>query len=60
VPVSVHARGDQGVHVDHPPALADLEHQRVRSDERVGALIQRPGAELGDLGVELGGHHADL
>ena len=28
---------DQGVHVDHPPGFTDLEHQRVGSDERVGA-----------------------
>src|SRR4051812_24852093 len=54
VPVSVHPGREQGVHVDYSPALADLEHQGVRGDKRVGALVQRPGSEIGDLGVELG------
>ena len=53
VPVGVDPGRDQGVHVDHPAALADLQHQRVRGDERVRAGIERAGAELADLGVEL-------
>lgn len=60
MPVGVHTRGEQGVHVDHPPALTDLEHQGVRGDERVGALIERAGPELLDLGVQLLGHGRDL
>jgi hypothetical protein len=60
VPVGVHPGGDQGVHVDHPAALTNLKHQGVRGDERVRALVERPPAELPDLGVELGGHHRDL
>ena len=43
---------DQGVHVDHPPALADLEHQGVGGHERVRAGVQGPGAEGFDGGVE--------
>jgi hypothetical protein len=43
-----------------PPALADLEHQRVRGEERVGDLIEWAGTEVGDLGVEFGGHGRDL
>ena len=53
VPVGVHAGREQGVHVDDPAALADLQHQRVRGDERVRAGVQRPGAERLDLLVEL-------
>ena len=46
MPIAVHPGRDQGVHVDHPAALADLEHQRVRRDERVRAGVQRPRPEL--------------
>jgi hypothetical protein len=60
VPVGVDAGGEQRVYVDHPAALADLEHQRVGGQERVRPLVQRPGAERLDLLVELGGHHRDL
>jgi hypothetical protein len=60
VSIGVHARGNQGVHVHHPPALTHLEHQGVRGHKGVGAGIERAAAELRDLGVELGGHHADL
>jgi hypothetical protein len=41
VPISVHPGRDQRMHIDHPPALADLEHQGVRGDEGVRALIER-------------------
>lgn len=60
VSVGVHSRGDQGVDVDHPPALADLERQGVRRDERVRANVQRPGPERRHRGVEIGGHPRDL
>jgi hypothetical protein len=35
VPVGVHRGGDQGLHVDHPPALAHLDRERVDPAERV-------------------------
>jgi len=56
MPVGVHAGGDQGVHVDHPPVLADLHPQRINPAERVRPGIQRPVAERGDLGIEMAGH----
>jgi hypothetical protein len=49
VPVAVHAGRHQGVHVDHPTALADLEHQRVCGEERVRAGVQQAGPERLDL-----------
>jgi len=60
VPVAVHPGRHQGVHVHHPAALADLQHQRVGGHERVRALIQRPGPKRLHLLVQLPGHHADL
>jgi len=60
VPVPVHPRGEQRVHVHHPAALADLQDQRVRRDERVRADVQRPGPERLYLGVQIPGHLADL
>ena len=48
VPVGVHAGREQGVHVDDAAALADLQHQRVRGDERVRPGVQRPGPEVLD------------
>jgi hypothetical protein len=51
---------DQRVHVDDTALLADLEHQRVRGDERVRPGIQGPAAERLDRGVELLGHHRHL
>ena len=38
---------DQGVHVDDPSVLADLEHQGVGSHERVWASILATGTPLG-------------
>ena len=35
VPISIHPRREQGMDVHDPAALADLQHQRIRSDERV-------------------------
>jgi hypothetical protein len=58
--VAVHPGCDQQMHQHHPAALADLHGQRIRGQERVGALVQRPGAEVGDLLIQLAGHHADL
>jgi hypothetical protein len=52
--------GEQSVHVGHPPALTDLEHQGVSGDERVGLGVERAGPEVRDLGVELLGHDRDL
>ena len=60
VPVGVHARGEQGVDVHHAAALADLQHQRVRGDERVGPGVQRPGPERLHLLIQIPGHLADL
>jgi len=57
VPIGVDPGRDQGVHVDHPPALTDLQHERVGGDERVRALVERAGPELRHGGVEFGGHH---
>jgi hypothetical protein len=37
VPVCVHPGRQQRVHVDHPAALADLQHQRIGGRERVRA-----------------------
>jgi collagen type II alpha len=48
------------VHADHPAALADLEHQGVGGDEGVRPLVEGAVAEVGDLGVEVLGHLADL
>ncbi len=42
VPVAVDTGREQGVHVNHPPALTDLEHQRVRGYERVRAMNPIP------------------
>ena len=42
MPVGVDPGGHQGVHVDHPAALADLEHQGVGGHERVGPGVQGP------------------
>jgi hypothetical protein len=60
VPVGVHPDREQGMDVDHPPGLSDLQHQGVSGQERVRALIQRPGAERLHLGVQVFGHDADL
>jgi hypothetical protein len=49
VPVGVHAGGQQGVHVDDPTTLADLEHEGVGGQERVGAGVQGPVPEVCDL-----------
>src|SRR6201988_1799428 len=48
------------MHVDHPPRLADLEHQGVGGHERVWAGSQRPGPKRLDGGVEFLGHHRHL
>jgi hypothetical protein len=56
VPVGVHSDREQGVHVDHPSAFADLEHERIGRDEGVGTLVEWAVVELGHGGVELGGH----
>ena len=60
MPVGVDPGRGQHVHVDHPAPLADLHRQPVRRHERVRAGVQRPAAEVGDLLVQLAGHHADL
>ena len=58
--VGVDPGAQQGVHVHDPAALADLEHQGISGQEGVGAGVEWAGAEVGDLGVELGGHDRDL
>ena len=60
VPVAVDPGGQQGVHVDHPAAFVDLQHQRVGGHERVGTLVQPTGAERLDLAVKVAGHLRDL
>jgi collagen type II alpha len=60
VPVGVDPGRDQRVHVHHPPGLAHLHRERVHPHERVRPLIQGALAERADLGVEVGGHLADL
>ncbi len=60
MPIGVDASGHQGVHPHHPAALADLEHQGVGGNERLGAGVQRPVTELGDLLIEVAGHLRDL
>ena len=60
VPLGAHTGGDHDRDLDHPAVLADLHHQRVGGHERVRAGVQGPGAERGDLGVELLGHLRDL
>ena len=57
---SVDARGDQCAHVDDPAGLTDLHRQRIRGHERVGAGVERSGAERLDVRVELLGHDRDL
>jgi hypothetical protein len=49
VSVAVDSDRDQSVHVYHPPTLKDLEYERVRGQECVGAGVQRAGAELLNL-----------
>jgi hypothetical protein len=41
VPISVHPGGAQGVHIDHPAVLADLDSEGIDPHERVRAGIQR-------------------
>jgi hypothetical protein len=60
VPVGVHAGGHQGVGVDHPAALADLEHEGVGGEERVRAGVQWAVPKVGHLGVEVLGHLGHL
>jgi collagen type II alpha len=60
VPISVHPGREQGVHVDHPAVLADFHRESVDPHERVGAGLERAGPERSDLGIEVGGHLADL
>ena len=60
VALGVDPDGDQRVHVDHPPLLANLEDQGVGGHERVRAGVQWPGAKRLHGGVEFLGHHADL
>jgi hypothetical protein len=60
VPVGVHPGRHERVHVHHPAALADLEHQGVGGHERVGPGVERAVPEVGDLRVEVLGHLADL
>lgn len=60
MPVGVHTSGDQGMHPDHPPTLADLEHEGVGGEEGVGPGIERPGPERLHRGIEVGSHPRDL
>jgi hypothetical protein len=58
--VGVDPGGHQGMDVDHPAALADLEDQGVGGHERVGPGVQRAVPEVRDLAVEVLGHLAHL
>lgn len=60
VPVAVDAGREQGVHVDYAAVFTDFHREGVDPHERVGAGIEGAGTERGDLGVEVGGHLADL
>ncbi|MEC5152568.1 hypothetical protein RCH22_004267 [Cryobacterium psychrotolerans] len=60
VPVLVHARREERVDVGDTAALADLQHQGIGGDERVGAGVEGAGAELLDLLVEVLGHDRHL
>src|SRR3954454_12975121 len=60
VPVAVDAGRDQGVHVDHPAALTNLQDEGVGGQKRVRTLVQRAVPEVRDLAVEVLGHLADL
>lgn len=60
VALGVDAGGDHGGDLDDPAALADLQHQRVSSHERVRPGIQGPGPERGHLFVQVRSHHRHL
>lgn len=61
VAVTVDAGGDQGLHRHDPPALTDLQHERVGREERERSRLgQGAGAQLLDVRVQLGGHLRDL
>jgi len=61
VPVGVDTGRDQHDRVDDPTLLADFHSQGVGGDEgERPRLVQGPGAERVDLGVEVGGHPRDL
>jgi hypothetical protein len=61
VAVGVDAGRDEHDRFDHAALLTDLHGQRVggHEGERPG-LVQGPGPECRDLGVEIGGHAGDL
>jgi len=60
VAVGVDTGRDQGVHPGDPAALPDLQHQGVRGDERVRALVEPAVPERLDLGVKVFGHDRHL
>ena len=60
VAVGVHPGCEQGVDVDDPAAFADLQHQGIRGDERIGPCVQRTGPEVLHDRVQAGGHHRHL
>jgi hypothetical protein len=60
VPVGVDPGGHQRMDIDHPAALADLEHQRVGGEEGIRPAVEWPVPEGRDLGVEVTSHLADL
>lgn len=53
MPIVLDAEGDQAVHVGAPPALMDLEGERIGPDESVRPGVERSGVERLDLLVEL-------
>ena len=56
MPIGVHAGRGHDRDVDDPATLADLLGQRIHPHVRVGPVLERPVAELGDHLVELAGH----
>jgi hypothetical protein len=60
VPVGVDPGRDEGVDIDYPAVLADLDRERVDPDKRVRPSIQWPLAKRTDLAIEVAGHLADL
>lgn len=38
MPISIDPRGDQGMHIDHPTVLADLDHPHAATPPVVGYL----------------------
>jgi hypothetical protein len=60
VSVGVDTGCGEHMHQHYPAALADLHGQGVGREEGVGPLVEGSAPEVGDLLVQLSGHHTDL